>query len=76
MTKEGTKGETETETEAMASSRPQNVGILAMDVYFPASCIIQVRMPPHMVGVGIGGRAWRVCDDLAFWVLCVFLGLL
>ena len=76
VTEGGTKGEGETETktetgtEAMASPRPQNVGILAMDVYFPASCITQVRMPSHMVGVGIGGSAWRVCDDLAFWVLC------
>lgn len=78
MTKGGTEGEgeteTETETEAMASSRPQNVGILAMDVYFPASCITQVRMPPHMVGIGIGEEHSEFATILLFGYCVCFFG--
>jgi len=70
VTKEGTKGETETETEAMASSRPQNVGILAMDVYFPASCIIQEELEAHdgvskgKYTIGLGQDRLVYCTDL------------
>lgn len=60
----------------MALSRPQNVGILAMDVYFPASCITQVRMPPltcFVLGLGEGeGDSEFFATIFAFWVLCVF----
>ena len=64
----------------MASSRPQSVGILAMDVYFPASCINQVRIPPHMLVLGLGEEHSEFATILLFgvdyvcffWVCCIF----
>ena len=56
----------------MASSRPQNVGILAMDVYFPASCINQVRIPPHMLVLGLGEEHSEFVTILLFgYCVCV-----
>ncbi|KAH8961427.1 hypothetical protein BDL97_05G049800 [Sphagnum fallax] len=52
------------------ASRPENVGILAMDVYFPASCVKQEELEEHdgaskgKYTIGLGQDRLAFCTDL------------
>ncbi|KOM54928.1 hypothetical protein LR48_Vigan10g082000 [Vigna angularis] len=54
----------------MASSRPTNVGILAMDIYFPPTCVTQEALEGHdgvskgKYTIGLGQDCMAFCSEV------------
>ena len=78
--KQGPK-EREGKFSSMASSRPANVGILAMDIYFPPTCVTQVSICGFSHKALIFILSFLLCFVFCFvklrflflvWLCCVF----